>query len=124
MTGLALLALASGAQAAEPLTAEQATENYRRLFPKIDQADCPPAVGPELVICGRRDANERMRLPLPVETPGRRESDRRFTTSELLTLNPDDKCFSNKGCAKATSPIIPAVLLAIEVAKKIIDPDR
>lgn len=65
---LALLLLAQGPAApAQLVTAEEAMGTYRRVIKPVAQLDCPKAEGGEVVVCARRDAPSRYRLPLPSE---------------------------------------------------------
>jgi hypothetical protein len=81
IAGAALLAAQAGSaaaepgspeQSAEPLTADQAMENYRKRFESVDEIDCPKPTDPdEILVCGRSGAADPNRLPLPVErVPG------------------------------------------------------
>ncbi len=64
----ALLAaiLASEAASAEPLTAEQAMENYRETFEPVSALECPkPSDEEEIIVCGRRPGDaDPNRLPI------------------------------------------------------------
>jgi hypothetical protein len=105
MTALAVLLLvADGAGAAEPVTAEQVIKRYREIFPTIDDLDCPPGKGAEIVVCGGRDPQD-LRVPPSIDEPGRRVRGDTPLTSERVRLDNPYACVSNKGCAKATIPI-------------------
>jgi hypothetical protein len=70
---LLLVVLAAPARAAEPLTAEAAIDNYRKMFQPVALLDCPKAGGPdEIIVCGRPDGPDPNRLPLPSGMPGDR----------------------------------------------------
>jgi len=101
----ALLLVADGARAPESVTAEQLIERYRKTFPTIDDLDCPPAKGAEIVVCGGRDPQDQ-RLPPSIDEPGRRVRGDTPLTTERVRLDNPFACVSNKGCAKATIPII------------------
>jgi hypothetical protein len=70
---LLLIGLAAPAGAAEPVTAQQALENYREKFESVDAIDCPKDRDPdEIVVCGRGGGPDPNRLPLPSAEPGDR----------------------------------------------------
>jgi hypothetical protein len=72
ITIAALLALSPvPAQAADPLTAEQALANYRSTFKPIDPSGCPRGEAGEIVVCAERDKQGPQFEPTPGVRPGR-----------------------------------------------------
>jgi len=61
-----LAILACGTARAEPITAEQAMENYRETFEPVSALECPkPTDEEEIVVCGRRPGQaDPNRLPI------------------------------------------------------------
>ena len=122
LTALALLLPAQLVRAEEALTAEQATENYRRLFPTLDALDCPPPQGDEVVVCGRRDRTMHYRLPLPVEAePGGRVAGE----PPAASVASRERCSTvgpNQNCGGAL-PVAPAIGLILRVVEKVVEGD-
>lgn len=73
MSRMALLLLAGAPAAAEqPLTAEQALNNYRSALKPTAELDCPRGNEPdEIIVCGARDESRLYRVPY-VPEPGKR----------------------------------------------------
>ncbi|SMF68392.1 hypothetical protein [Allosphingosinicella indica] len=119
-TALLILPAAGSAQ-------ESAVEGkYRALFPTIAELDCPQGSGDDIVVCARKDERRSPRLPLPVEpVEGARVAGMSTTTD---TMGPVDhnRCTPvgpNKQCGGGL-PIPQAIMLLVEAAKIIADPDR
>jgi hypothetical protein len=115
-----LIGLAAPASAAEPPTAEEAMRHYREAFPAVDEIDCPkPKTPDEIVVCGRSNAPEPYRLPLPAETlPGARAAGEPVTAVEAMgkietcsTVGPNQMCGGGL-------PIIPIIVGIVQVAVK------
>jgi hypothetical protein len=115
------LALCFGgcAQAADTVTAEEATANYRRMFPPIDTLDCPQGTAGEVVVCGRSD-RPGPRLPLPQGPPeGQRVAGNIPSPGEVVERR--DRCSTvgpNQQCSGGL-PVAPAAIFLGKVLKKI-----
>src|SRR5687768_18573585 len=106
---LLLIGLAAPAGAAKPVTAEIAMERYRERFEPIAAVDCPrPSTADEIIVCGRPDAPDPDRLPLPVApVPGQRI--RGEPISAVVAMGKRETCSTvgpNQQCGGGL-PIIP-----------------
>jgi hypothetical protein len=111
----------AGAQARQPLTAEEALANYRATFLPIMNPDCPAIETNEIRICGRRRPGSSARLPLrsEIDAAGRPEP-----IAGVDALDFDEGCTPvgrDKPCG-GMIPIIPIVGLIIEAARELVEP--
>jgi hypothetical protein len=86
-----LVAGSAPAQAAEPLTAEQALANYRSMFKSTADLDCPPSQDGEIIVCAQRGEDQN-RLPPPEREPGVRIRGEAPSGTDALNAN---RCISS-----------------------------
>ena len=129
MTAAVVLVFSVTAASAQPVTAEQAVENYRGAFKSLEELDCPKSTDPEeVVVCGRRDRADTARLPLPVAPePGRRVQGEAVSTvaaagrrETCSTVGPMQEC---GGGLPIFGIAVTAAKAAVKIAEEIIDPD-
>lgn len=108
---------------AEPLTSEQAMENYRTMT--IAPLHCPDGGNPDDInVCGRRSPLNAYRLPLAEPTPGERV--RAEPVSTVAAAEAGSKCSTvgwNQECGIGLPLLGFALFLAKIVEKKILNPD-
>lgn len=111
---LLLAVLSVPAFAGEPLTSEQALENYRTKL--VAPPRCPTSVDPEdIVVCGSRVSANAHRLPLPVgPMPGDRVHGEAISTVAAGDMRED--C-SPVGRTSSCGGLIPILAVALVVAK-------
>lgn len=113
MSSWLLLSLLAAPAPPSPVTAEQAMQTYRATFRAGAPARCATPERPdELVVCGRRDSESR--LPLPVEpVPG-----------EVVRSLPGEARMVDGGCVptdRCAGGVSIDIFRAIGVARKIFD---
>jgi len=122
---LLLAVLPLPAFATEPVTSEQALENYRLMT--VEPPRCAEGGDPDDInVCGRRAPRNAYRLPLPVEpTAGKRIQGE--AVSAVAAAEVRDKC-SAVGRAQSCGGGLPimgmAIFLAKVIEKKLINPDE
>ena len=130
MTAPLLIALSAAPAAAQPVTAEQAVNNYRDAFRSLKELDCPKGADPEeVVVCGRRDRPDPARLPLrTAPEPGRRIQGEAVSTvaaagkrETCSTVGPNPQCGGGLPILGIAATVAKA---AVRVAEKILDPDE
>jgi hypothetical protein len=122
---LLLIGLVAPAGAAEPVTAEMAMERYRETFEPIAAVDCPKSsTADEIIVCGRPDAPDPDRLPLPVApVPGQRIQGE--PVSAVVAMGKRETCSTvgpNQNCGGGL-PLIPIAVTAAQIAIKLIKGD-
>jgi hypothetical protein len=124
MTALALaLCLGGAAQAADNVTAEEATANYRKMFPPVDKLDCAPGKGDEVVVCGQR-SGPGPRLPLAQGPPeGQRASDAIPSAAEVIARRDSCSTVGQDQHCSGGLPVLPAAMFLGKVISKILTGD-
>ena len=108
MTTLVLiLASSSSARAADGPTVDELMRNYRKTFPPVQDANCPPGPDGEIIICARNpNAKERLPLRQEIEGEGARHPDDVPPPLTYNRLDERNRCVSNQNCAKPTIKIV------------------
>jgi hypothetical protein len=121
LTGAAMTATVAVAQ---PVTADQAMENYRQVFEPVTRFDCPQSTKPdEIIVCGRPfGAPDPNRLPLPVEPlPGDRVSGEALSSVEAGNIKEECSAVGpNNGCGGLV-PIGAIIGVAVKVVGALVD---
>jgi len=123
MTMALLLAALPLPAIAQPLTSEQALENYRTKI--MEPPHCSNSGDPDdITVCGRRGQGDAYRLPLVEPTPGARI--RGEPVSAMPIAETRDTCSAvgrNQSCGGGLPILGIAIMLVKVVEKKLLNPD-